>query len=675
MRLKFLIFLFFGCISLFAKLPDMQTDDSYPPSGRITYTRAINPEEIKSYQFDESYKPFYHGVASGDPTANSVIIWTRVTPDNDSDIIVEWKISSDPQMANIVKSGIFTTNNDMDYTAKIDVAGLEPGKTYYYNFSVNDRQSIIGRTRTLPSDGITLVKLAVLTCSNMQWGYFNAFKDLAEKNDVFAVIHTGDYFYEYDSSHYKHPGLPDRSHYPNKELLSLEDYRLRYSQYRLEPDLRRIHQQFPFITVWDDHEHANDCWRGGAENHQDETEGNWASRMDNSVSAYYEWMPIRKWDSNDKAINRIIRFGGLLDLVLLETRLTGRDKPLNSKGYASLIDTTEWQSPGRTMLGEVQTNWLLDNLAKSKATWKLTVSSVMMMQAKGLGFVNMDSWDGYPSERNRILRFLNNKNIRNFGVLSGDFHMSFAGNLAINPIDGFNPATAEGAVGFEFTTPSVSSANFNELEKIEIPPGSGNYIKPLESRMPDRHPITLQAEALVQKCNPHIKYVNLDQHGYYILSVTPGRIQADYYFSENILQNKNNMNFVKGIYLDRDSYQMHFTGTPAPLIAETAAPAPVPPPVSVTVNTKNLAGVYLNGIYKNPGKKTTVFSYIVTRSQKLKLAIFDESGSQIDLVLSEFQNPGLYEVEYEFSGQAKGPYYCVIEATGAKYSRLLTFNN
>ena len=292
---------------------------------------------------------FEYGVASGDPAADGVILWTRVTPlDNQTETVqVRWEVarSTDESMNNVVRSGSFTSSAASDFTVKIDVDGLDPQTPYTYRFSAGGAQSVVGHTQTLPEPDADLseLKFAVFSCANLPKGYFHAYAHAAQEarefGDLDAVIHLGDYFYEYDASGY--PSLVGRDgdntaeslFSPNKELITLEDYRLRHGQYKQDKDLQELHRLVPFIPVWDDHESANDAWRDGAENHN-EGEGLWTDRKAAALQAYHEWMPIRTYtDSNGaeqrERIYRSFDYGNLASLIMLDTRLTGRDEQID----------------------------------------------------------------------------------------------------------------------------------------------------------------------------------------------------------------------------------------------------------------------------------------------------------------------------------------------------------
>ena len=227
------------------------------------------PKDINAVYYDAAKAPFYHGIASGDPLKDQVIIWTRVSSSSAKAIEVKWAIGTDEKMANITTSGQTTTDESKDYTVKINVTGLRPNTTYYYQFEALGKKSMIGRTKTTAVDNTDKVQLAIVSCSNYEAGYFNGFARLAERADLDAVVHLGDYIYEYGPGTYGDTTLgKNRQHLPAKEIITLSDYRTRYAQYRLDPDFQKVHQQHPFITIWDDHEFANNLYQSGAENHQ-----------------------------------------------------------------------------------------------------------------------------------------------------------------------------------------------------------------------------------------------------------------------------------------------------------------------------------------------------------------------------------------------------------------------
>lgn len=563
------------------------------------YVNAGYPESLEGndpsdprfgMSYDPQLKPFYHGVASGDPLSDRVIIWTRVTVEEEMAVNVNWMVATDVEMQNVVRSGIFATDASRDYTVKVDVDGLQPGTVYYYMFNAMGRNSIVGRMKTLPIGEAEIAKFAIVTCANWQQGWFNAYRRISERNDLDFWVHMGDYFYEYAAGDYAHPYFENREHWMDTELYTLEHYRSRFHQYRLDEDLRRVHQQLPIIAFWDDHEVANDSWMGGAQNHDPETEGEWIARRTNALKAYYEWMPIRMWDPMSTKTWQEFRFGNLFELYRTETRLTGRMQQLLPKGQSGEIDTAAWLDPERTMMGQEQFNWVVNKMISNPTKWTILGSSVMMTPV--IGFPNFDAWDGYPAERQKLFTALQMAGKKNFVGFSGDFHMSFADYLVLNPYDpNFNPMTGAGAVGVEFTTPSISAANLNEQEEFVIPP-AGPIIYPLRDRLPERHPITLAIEDFFAGINPHLKFVNTDQHGYMLMTVTKERVQTDFFYNYSdhpffqyfpTLIKTDMEKFAEGWFVRDGETKLNKSDEPYPPKTEMMAPAPYLPPVALNI--------------------------------------------------------------------------------------------
>jgi alkaline phosphatase D len=490
-------------------------------------------EEIEDL-YNPDLAPFYHGVASGDPLPDGIILWTRVTQrarNNDPQIRVEWMVADDPGLTKIVAKGHAFATEERDFTVKVDVRGLAAGRTYYYGFKALGRVSITGKTKTAPDTAVDQLKFAVVSCANYEWGYFAGYRKVAERRDLDAVIHVGDYIYEYaDNDSYSSEEIRDeRVLFPSRETVRLRQYRLRYATYRLDPNLRRAHRQHPFIVIWDDHEFANNAWKRGAENHQRDNEGRWSDRKAAAKRAYFEWMPIRE---DGEKIYRTLQYGPLMDLILLDTRVQGRDKQIEDASNPRLYDED------RTILGERQKEWLKGKLKASDATWKIIGNQVIFSEFN-IGFAAdldpivspdlleslfLDIWDGYPAERRELVRFIKRNKVDNTVILSGDIHASFAFEVA-DPAFGnenYNRRTGEGAVAVEFVTPSLSAANFNE----EI----GDFISDeLEFEINHRGRDGVNP-------NPHMKFADLDRHGYMVLTVAADQVQADYYYLRNVLR-------------------------------------------------------------------------------------------------------------------------------------------
>jgi alkaline phosphatase D len=473
---------------------------------------------------------FAHGVASGDPLQDRVILWTRVTPARPGDELeVRWRVARDPQMRREVCKGSFRTDIRRDFTVKVDVEDLEPGCTYYYRFESRGTRSPVGRTRTLPQGRIDAARLAFVSCSNFPFGYFNAYARIAERADLDLVLHLGDYIYEYERDNaYRNPRiLGQRDSVPENEIVTLTDYRLRHAQYKGDPDLQEAHRQHPFVCVWDDHESANDAWRDGAENHDpDAGEGEWSVRKRAAVRAYNEWMPIRSQGLADATIYRAFRFGNLADLVMLDTRLHGRDLQAAFKGQAQEIAANDptINDAGRTLLGFDQEAWLYGRLSASQqrgATWRLVGQQVMMGQLSqtfGASYLNPDQWDGYLPSRARLYAHLRDNNIDNLVVMTGDIHSSWGHDLVDNPWapGSYDPATGRGVRGVEFVTPAVSS------------PG------PLGENPPPAQ--LAQLNALFPRLAPHTRYVEFVKRGYVLLDIDRERVQGEFWHVDTIDQ-------------------------------------------------------------------------------------------------------------------------------------------
>ncbi len=486
---------------------------------------------------------FTSGVASGDPTQTSGVIWTRALPDAPARAAtVAFEIAEDPDFGNILRRGQATTTAERDFTVKIDVQGLQPGATYFYRFQAGAAQSPTGRTRTLPVAGAQSIRLALASCANYPSGFYNGYREIAGVADLDAVIHVGDYIYEYGPDGYdgetgKRIGrIPDPPH----EIVTLDDYRRRFAQYRADPDLQAAHAHAPFITIWDDHETANNSWTGGADNHQEDAEGAWLARRDAALRAYFEWLPMRDPAPGAAAerLRRVYDFGDIASLIVIETRLTGRSRQL-SLDETALADPQRFEEetlgdPSRTMMGPAQEAWLGEALMQSRArgmAWQILGNQTVMgrmrtpdfttrfprdvvdaaMAAGGysarwlerskLGLpVNLDSWDGYPAARTRLYEQALAADAR-LAVLSGDSHMFWANNL-------HHPESGQ-MVGVEFATAGITS-----------PGGYENFGSDPQ--------IFATAATGMAEHNPDIAWANVRNRGFVLLSVTEEAIEAEY---------------------------------------------------------------------------------------------------------------------------------------------------
>lgn len=444
--------------------------------------------------------PFYHGVASGDPLADAVIIWTRVTPPTQMPSVgVNWEVSANIDFSSLVKSGSVEADSTRDYTVKVDVTDLEPGTKYFYRFKALDAVSATGTTMTAPERGA--VSFGVVSCSNYEWGYFNAYKAIAERTDLHAVLHLGDYIYEYGPGKYGDTTL-NRINIPAKEIITLKDYRTRYAQYRLDEDLKAAHASVAFINIWDDHEIANDSYKTGAQNHQDD-EGPYETRKNSAVKAYYEWIPIRE----SETLYRKFDYGNIAEVFMMDERLEGRTSPVDSLKDPSINDAN------RSMLGEEQLDWLLTGLQDSPARWKV-IGNQVIYSYLNWGFepsftINLDSWDGYPYEQNQIADHIKNNSIENVVFVTGDTHSGWAFEVTNNPFEKYDPETSEGAFAVEFGTTSINSSNSNERTSTE-------------------DVLEHESKIVNSPMNPHLKYANLRDHGFLVLTLSEEQAKAEW---------------------------------------------------------------------------------------------------------------------------------------------------
>ncbi|MDP2384918.1 MAG: alkaline phosphatase D family protein [Bacteroidota bacterium] len=578
-------------------------------------------------------KPFYHGVASGDPLSDGVIIWTRVTSDSSeigSMMVVNWKVATDTGMTNVIQNGSILTDSTVDYTVKVDVTGLNPNTFYFYEFQYGNYYSPRGRTKTTPiGNNVDSLRFALVSCANFEAGYFNVYSALLQREDFDAVIALGDYIYEYNTGGYSPNAAVNRQWSPANEIVTIGDYRMRYSSYHIDEDLQRLHQQFPFIIVYDDHEFANDAWMNGAENHQP-AEGIWSSRKEMAQKAFFEWLPIRQTSaSNPYQIYRNIKYGDLVDLLMLDTRVEGRDEQDGTSGATVTAST-------RKLLGTTQFNWLTNQLGSSTAKWKVLGQQVMMAPLKVFGVaVNGDQWDGYPAERNRVYDYILNNNISNMVVITGDIHSSWANDL---PTSTYNGSTGAGSAGVEFVTPSVTSPG------ISLPLGA----------------------SAIQASNSHIKYCDLSSHGYIIMDINKNRTQADWYNISTIDTQSPSFTYAKSFFVN--NLQRHLISSSSAAIPRNSIyqlQAPLCPRVlsSVGLNKYDPAPVILS-VFPNP--TTDYLSVQMYQSVKgnLKFEIYDLSGKLISIQDKHETEPGVAKHVINTSDLLSGIYLLKIDAAG-----------
>ncbi|KPF64093.1 alkaline phosphatase [Porphyrobacter sp. AAP60] len=507
---------------------------------------------------------FTHSVASGEPGTDSVLLWTRYV--GEADTALTWQVSETDDFTRPVAEGNVTASASRDWCAKGIATGLSPDRWYFFRFiAPSGTTSPVGRTRTLPQGPTASFRLAVFSCSNYGFGWFNAYGHAAEANDADLAVHLGDYIYEYGADNYPSPGqgVAERVLAPQTEIVALTDYRLRYATYRSDPDCQRLHQVLPMVAVWDDHESANDSWKDGAQNHQSDTEGEWSVRKAAAKQAYREWMPV-----SDEPY-AAYQVGDLATLFRLDTRLEGREEQLdlgkvlagqsNPQGAMEALAKFKdgaWADPARQLLGEAQEQWLAKGMAASTASgtaWQVLVQQVLIgnlktpvsladqlssglpdyirqrlmaaVMASQVGLPsNMDAWDGYPAARERMFTAALEADA-NLLVLAGDTHNGWAFELG-----------HQGAkVGVELGVCSVSSPGF-ETYLTSIPPQD-------------------LASALVST-NDQLKWADTAQRGYMVVELTPARAVTEYRFSTGIRQRSTKLAGTKRIVTDKGSGQL-----------------------------------------------------------------------------------------------------------------------
>jgi len=491
---------------------------------------------------------FTHGVASGDPLPDGIILWTRFA--HRSDGRIGWEIAEDDAFARVVQRGQAIASLANDFCAKADVRGLSPGRPYFYRFLSGSGPSVTGRTRTAPREGAASLTVALVSCSNFRFGHFHAYGHAAAREGIDLVLHTGDYIYEYGGDDYPSAAeaVPGRLIEPQTEIVRLEDYYQRYASYHTDADLLELRRLKPFSVVWDDHEIANDAWREGAQNHQD-NEGAFVDRAAAASKAYFDWMPIRRPQPNGAQAYRSLDWGDLARIVLLDTRLIGRDKQLDYRsalGLRLLMDgaitsgavaefrRTQLDVPNRTLMGAAQEAWFAETLAQSKQrgqTWQVVAQQVVMGQqlvnpamarllpdgARNSRFVeigarlgalgmpwNLDAWDGYPAARARFLDACA-ANASNAVVLGGDSHNCWLNNLA--------HADSSRLAAIEFAGASVTSPGL-ERTLTNATPG--------------------ERESMMRTTNPNLAWCDITHRGYGVLRFTHTACETEWVAFEDV---------------------------------------------------------------------------------------------------------------------------------------------
>lgn len=654
---------------------DLRNDMFRPLDTRSAIYERPNNVRSSAVVVNPALAPFYYGVASGDPLPTSVILWTRVTPSSMGPVVVTWRVATDPGMANVVQSGSATATIDRDYTVKIDVTGLQPGTVYYYNFEFAGIQSMIGRTRTTAASGLQHTRLAIVSCSNLPAGFFNAYAAVARRNDLDAVVHLGDYIYEYRADSTTAGGQiaqrMDRLHDPLNEIITLTDYRARYAQYRLDPDLQELHRQHPIIHVWDDHESANDAYTEGAQNHQ-ATEGSWSDRKDVSKRVCMEWMATREAPSGQ--IYRSLSFGDMVELLMLDTRLDGRDKQVEGLGsQATQASRDSLNNPNRRIISEAQFDWLSNGLSTSTAHWKVLGNQVMftpvvsepidtaflfatvgplfssflrpqvpaLQDLMNRGFQG-DVWSNYPAQRQRLASVIQAQNVRNVVIATGDFHTTFAFDVPFN-----FPGTTQ-PIAVEFMTPSVSSTNFDE--NLVTVPAVALIVDPLVETI----------ERTLSNNNRFIKAMDLVHHGYIILDFTEQRVQGDVFFVDTLYVRSATESWWQGWFktVDADSLQR----STQQALGKVLQDVPAPPPSATSVAESS--PFHVLSVAPNPASQYLSITLSNATGAPAHISIVDLAGRTVAFTQSAMGGVGLHSTIIDVSSLPSGS-YVVRVAVGA----------
>ena len=432
---------------------------------------------------------FRHGVASFDPAPDRVLVWTHLA-DATSDEPLTLIVARDEALEDELMRAELVARADEGSTVQAELEGLDPDTAYFFAFETASERSPVGRARTAPS-GARAIRLAFASCASYAHGFFHAYARIAER-DVDAVVHLGDYIYEYGDGTYGSL----RGYDPPHEILSLPDYRRRYAHYRLDPDLAALHARHSMIVTWDDHELANNAHRGGAIEHDPVTEGPWDARIAAATRAHREWLPRR--EEVPGSLYRRLSFGPTLELFVLDTRLEGRSPPP--------LDEADARSPARSILGAAQRERFLAELRASSATWKLVPHSVQL--SPHTSYWNHDAWDGYANDRRLVLEAIRDAAIEGVIFVCGDGHKSFADELPVD-LAAYDPATGAGSVAVELMAPGITSPHaFGDDARAQ--------------------------EDAVRASSPHTRFVDCESRGYWVVELDGERAVLELYFVDDV---------------------------------------------------------------------------------------------------------------------------------------------
>jgi alkaline phosphatase D len=505
-------------------------------TGALGLGGLVLPSGLASAQALLGLTGFTHNVASGEPGPDSMLLWTRYVNPTGGSSKVKVEVSESRDFTKIVAGGQMVTGRWRDHTVKITVDGLTPGRTHFYRFIGPDGAiSPIGRTKTLPVGKAAKFNIAIFSCANLGFGEFNAYGHAAARGDIDLVLHLGDYFYEYGRGGYDGGDDFAKRMFPEDEILTLADYRLRYASYRADPQLQAMHANFPVIPNTDDHEGANDSWEGGAQNHQSD-EGDWTNRKIAAMQVWHEWLPVgeQPWKAYE--------FGDLGSYYRTDTRMVARSEPRGHSEFMRAADPTKafaefhdgaWLDDSMTMMGTEQESWLYKAFARNKGLWTVLGSGTNMgynstppnaldwlpkdapersksyvkqgLAAAKAGLpYNLDNWGGYPKARSRVLAAAQRTD-SNLVVVTGDSHNGWA----------FDLPEGGKAAGVEFGGHSVTSPGFESATKGTDP--------------------KIVARAMVDANSAELRWMDSSNRGYMLLSLTPDAATNEWVFMDSVL--------------------------------------------------------------------------------------------------------------------------------------------
>lgn len=585
---------------------------------------------------DSAYAPFLIGVASGDPKEDGVIVWTHITPDSATapSITLDWELAYDTSFLNPVQAGTYTTDASRDWTIGIAVENLDAYTTYYYRFRApNGNYSRIGRTRTAPdsSTNVNHIRLGIASCSSVFSGYFNGYKRLSERLDMDAIVHLGDYIYDFvDPDEQVRIPTP----YP-QDPTNKQEWRARHYYYLLDPDLRAARQMHPWIVLWDNHDTD---YKGSGVNPQESRE------------AFLEYVPIRLPDRSDtKKIYRRLSYGSLLDIFIADILL--------------YKDVDQVPGGGPSRLGTTQYAWLTNGLQASTAKWKIVGNQKMMgdwsvaafpflflpvLQALGLangGVLTTSTWDGYDEARDQFLDYLENNNIDNVIVLSGDSHLSMGTDLTQNPFgSGYNGNNGTGSVAVEFLPTSISRGNFDEMG---FPNATVGLVK-----------------TYTDASNPHHVFSEITSHGYGILDIKTDSTRAEYWYSD-ILTITNTETYGHGLLVKDSENHWHRTSMSTPSDPKDYSST------IITLNTpkieKTAARIQLH-VFPNPSKGKFTLSFELQKAKEITISVIEAaSGSVLKTISKQNYAPNqLQQIQLDISHLPAGTYFLSLQGEGVE---------